>query len=141
MTASAVRDGNLLLRPLSWECGLAAVFGTHAEAQPDGQFCRVNVEVVNTGAEQRELDSTAQAVTDASGTRYGPDPSAMAIRRQPLSLRLGGRQRLWFELWFDVPRAAVITAVRLSGDVGAEAYQGQSPAPRAPGGVLFRLRS
>lgn len=137
LRARAVRDGNLQLRPLSQECGLPAVFGTHAEGSPDGAFCRVWVEVVNTGAADHEFDTAQQAVVDKAGARYAPDAFAMAVRRQTEKVRIGGHQLLWLELWFDVPTAAAITGVRLAGDDDPPAYQAISPAPRAPGGVLF----
>jgi hypothetical protein len=136
-----VKDGNLLLRPLSFECDLPAVFGTHAEGDATGTFCRVAVETANSGAEAHTYRLTAQRLLLADGRRLRPDPTAMAIRRQPDETQLGGRQLLWSELWFDVPDGAHPSAVLLSGDTDPPAYRSLTPARRTVGGVRFHLPS
>lgn len=137
--AAPVQDGNLRLRPLSAACGLPAVFGTHAELVAAGSFCRVSVEIRNAGGSSHDFRAAEQAVVARDGSRYRPDPSAMAVRRQPAVIAVGGRQLLWAELWFDVPRGAEIASLRLAGDRDPPAYRATAPARRAAGGVPFAL--
>lgn len=133
------RDANLLLRPLSYECGQPSVFGTHAELDADGAYCRVDVEVVNAGVEEHHLHTQDQHLVLGDGSRLDVDPSAMAVRRQGDDVVLGGHQRRWLELWFDVPAGATAAAVAMAGDADPPAYLATAPAARTPGGVLFPL--
>lgn len=134
-----VQDGNLWLRPLSYACRLTAVFGTHAELQPHGAYCSVQTEIRNAGGEAHTFDARQQEIVLADGRRFTPDPSAMAVRRQALQVELGGHQRLWLELWFDLPTGAVAVAVALRGDGDPPAFLATAPARRTPGGVVFGL--
>ncbi|MQA05136.1 MAG: hypothetical protein GEV07_21225 [Streptosporangiales bacterium] len=61
------------------------------------------------------------------------------MRRQPDLIRIGGHNAIEVELWYDVPKNAAVTGLRLSGDRDPVAYQSDDVVPHRMGGVHVRL--
>jgi hypothetical protein len=139
LTVAPILDDNLQLQPLGITCHLTAVFGTHAEAPPTGQFCRLALAVANHDLEYHTWEASGQTLVDATGKQYPPAGDPMAIKRQPTEVKMGGRLTLWIDCWYDVPRDAKITGVRLRGDRDPSGYYALKPGPFAPAGNLVPL--
>ncbi|MCH0562925.1 MULTISPECIES: DUF4352 domain-containing protein [unclassified Streptomyces] len=131
-----VGDGHFVFTVLSLRCGLPAVTGTHSEAQPDGQFCSVRLRVRNADPGFHTYVAARQRLQDADGTRTGPDPFAMAVRRQHETVEVGGHDLIEVEVWYDVPGDARITGVRVSGDRDPAGYLSSETVAYDPQGVL-----
>jgi hypothetical protein len=94
---------------------LDAIEGSHAEWQPKGRYVRIRLVVVNTGRSGVAFDTTRQQLLTADGVAHDVDPQAMLIKRQPGQFDLGANVRVEFDLYYDVPRDARPTALRVHG--------------------------
>ncbi|MBO0891945.1 MAG: hypothetical protein J2P14_13585 [Acidothermales bacterium] len=137
--AKPVVDGHLTFTVLTFGCGLTAVQGTHAEGEPEGQFCDIRLRVDNHDPAFHDYVTRQQTLAGVTGPPARPDPFAMAVRRQPDRIRIGGHNAVEVELWYDVPKVAHVTGVRLSGDRDPVGFRGEGVVPHKPGGVLVRL--
>ncbi|WP_159052406.1 hypothetical protein [Streptomyces longwoodensis] len=132
------RDGHLTFTLLDLRCGLTAVAGSHSEAQPDGQFCSARLRVDNQDPNFHTYVTARQRLAGVTGPRARPDAFAMAVRRQHEEVEIGGHDLVEVELWYDVPRDARVTGLRVTGDRDPSGYLSTRPADHAPDGVLIR---
>lgn len=133
------RDGHLVFTVLSLRCGLTAVAGTHSEAQPDGQYCTARLRVRNADPAFHTYVAAEQRLVSADGARARPDSFAMAVRRQHERVEIGGHDLIEIEVWYDVPRHARVTGLRVSGDRDADGYLSGEPVRHAPDGVYVPM--
>src|SRR5690606_14186063 len=133
-------DGHLTFSVLEFGCGLIAVQGTHSEGQPEGQFCHVRLRVDNHDPAFHDYLTRGQRLAGVAAPRNRPDPFAMAVRRQPETIRIGGHNAVEVELWYDVPKDAAVAGLRLSGDRDPVAFKSEDTVPHVKGGVLVRLK-
>src|SRR5664280_1425638 len=80
-----------------------------------------------------------QRLAGVEPPRDAPSGFAMAVRRQHDQVELGGQNVLEVELWYDVPKGAPVSGVRLSGDSDPEGFQSDQTVAHAPDGVLVPL--
>jgi hypothetical protein len=105
-------DTQFTLIGLTW---LDAILGSHAEWQPKGRYLRIRLVVVNTGRSGAAFDTGRQQLVTADGVAHDVDPQAMLIKRQPGQFDLGANVRVEFDLYYDLPRDARPTALRVHG--------------------------
>jgi len=134
-----VKDGHLTLSPLSLRCGILGVTGTHSEAPPEGEFCALRLRVANLDPAFHTFVAARQRLAGVEPPRDAPSGFAMAVRRQHDQVELGGQNVLEVELWYDVPKGAPVSGVRLSGDSDPEGFQSDQTVAHAPDGVLVPL--
>ncbi|WP_045876430.1 hypothetical protein [Pseudofrankia sp. DC12] len=137
--AAAVRYGNLTFRPTGLTCGLQWAFGTHAELEARGQYCRLGVVVENVDSTFHDLVTGRQRLVDAAGTAYAPSFDVMRAKRQPDSITIGARDAVEIDLWFDVPATARVVAARLVGDDDPSGIDTVVNTPRPAGGARVPL--
>jgi hypothetical protein len=137
--ADAVRYGNLTFRPTGLTCGLHWAFGTHAELEAKGQYCRLGVVVENVDSTFHDLVTTKQRLVDSAATGYAPSFDVMRAKRQPDSITIGARDAVEIDLWFDVPAKARIDAARLVGDDDPSGIDAVVNTPRPSGGARVAL--
>jgi len=94
---------------------LDAIEGSHAEWRPKGHYVRIRLVVVNTGRSGVVFDTGRQQLLTADGVVHNVDPQAMLIKRQPGQFDLGAGVLVEFDLYYDVPRDARPTALRVHG--------------------------
>lgn len=139
--AEPVVDCHLTFTVYEFGCGIVAVQGTHAgEGTPEGTYCRVTLRVDNHDPSYHDYVTRGQRLAGVAAPRNRPDPFAMGVRRQPDRIRIGGHNAVEVELWYDVPKNAAVTGLRLSGDRDPVAYQSDDVVPHRKGGVRVRLK-
>lgn len=132
------QDGHLTFLVQSFACGLTAVQGTHAEGQPSGQFCQLRVRVDNHDPDFHDYVSASQRLAGVpSGDK--PDSFAMAVRRQPDNVHIGGHNAIEVELWYDIPLKSRPVGLAVSGDSDPSGFRGDGPSLHKPGGVLITM--
>ncbi|WP_344916043.1 DUF4352 domain-containing protein [Streptosporangium oxazolinicum] len=114
--AAPVTDGDTRFQVIGLQKGLSGFFGSHAEWQAKGQYVIVRILVENPGRTNARFDAKRQRLVAADGTTYGIDKFAQAIKRQPDELPLGAQVRVEMDLWYDIPKEARVSAIRLFGD-------------------------
>jgi hypothetical protein len=136
----AYKDGHLTFTVLSLRCGITGVTGSHADAPPQGQFCAARLRVENRDPNYHVYETARQHIAGVSGDPARPDPFAMAVRRQSETVKLGGHTLMEVELWYDVPKGAEVTGLRVSGDNDPSSFTSTVPIGRAPNGVLVPMK-
>lgn len=134
-----VKDGHLTFTVLELRCGVAGVTGSHGEGQPEGQFCRSRLRVLNDDPEPHTYVAKRQLLAYGSGDAT-PDPFAMAVRRQLDEVKIGARNVVELEVWWDIPAQAQVEGIKVGGDRDPTGYQNSSPVPYVPGGALIPIR-
>ncbi|MBP5938015.1 hypothetical protein [Streptomyces acidiscabies] len=134
------QDGHLVFTVLSLRCGILGVTGTHSDAMPDGQFCAARLRVDNPSGDFHPYAVKDQRLEGATGRAARPDSFAMAVRRQHESISIGGHSLVEVELWYDVPRDAKITGLRVTGDRDPASWMATTPAAHAPDGLLIPMK-
>ncbi|MEV7007604.1 DUF4352 domain-containing protein [Streptosporangium sp. NPDC051022] len=114
--AAPVTDGDTRFQVIGLRTGLSEFVGSHGEWQAKGQYVVVRIVADNPGRTNSRFDAKRQRLLTADGTAYGVDRFAQAIKRQPDTLPLGAEVRIEMDLWFDIPKTAKVTAIRLYGD-------------------------
>ncbi|MGC5012838.1 DUF4352 domain-containing protein [Streptosporangium sp. DT93] len=114
--AAPVIDGETRFQVIGLQKGLSGFFGSHAEWQAKGQYVVVRVVVENTGRTTSHFDAMLQRLVAADGTAHAPNKFAQAIKRQPETFSLGAQVRVEMDLWYDIPKEAKVSAIRLFGD-------------------------
>jgi hypothetical protein len=134
-----VKDGHFTFTLLSLECGIAGVTGTHSEATPDGQFCTAILRIHNDDQDFHAYVTKEQRLEGVAEPRNRPDAFAMGVRRQNPDEKVGGSDLMEVELWFDVPKDAVVTGLRVQGDRDAAGFLDSTPVAHAPDGVFIAM--
>jgi hypothetical protein len=116
IAAKPANDGDTRFQVIGLQTGLSGFFGTHAEWQAKGQYVVVRIVVENPGRANSRFVAGRQRLVAADGATYAVDKFAQAIKRQPDTLPLGAEVRIEMDLWFDIPKEAKVTAIRLFGD-------------------------
>ncbi|MFC3981108.1 DUF4352 domain-containing protein [Streptosporangium jomthongense] len=116
VTAAPVTDGDIRFQVIGLQTGLSGFVGSHGEWQAKGQYVVVRIVAENPGRTNSRFVAGRQRLLTADGTAHAVDRFAQAIKRQPDTLPLGAEVRIEMDLWFDVPKDAKITGVRLYGD-------------------------
>jgi len=114
--AEPVNDGDTRFRVIGLQTGLSGFFGTHAEWQAKGQYVVVRIVVENPGRANSRFLAKRQKLVTADGATHNVDNFAQATKRQPDTLPLGAEVKIEMDLWFDIPKEAKVTAIRLYGD-------------------------
>ncbi|MEU8199665.1 DUF4352 domain-containing protein [Streptosporangium sp. NPDC049046] len=131
--AAPVTDGDTRFQVIGLQKGLSGFFGSHAEWQAKGQYVVVRILVENPGRTNSRFDAKRQKLVAADGATYTVDKFAQAIKRQPDELPLGAQVRIELDLWYDIPKEAKVSAIRLFGDpplgVGGSTDGVQVPLP------------
>lgn len=135
---NTTKDGHLTFTVLELRCGIAGVVGSHSEGQPEGEFCRTRLRVLNDDPEFHTYVSARQLLA-YDGGEAKPDSFAMAVRRQVEEMKIGARNLVELEVWWDVPRNAKVGGIKVSGDRDPMGYMNSSPVPHVPGGALIRM--
>jgi len=133
------RTATTSARSGSLRCGILGVTGTHSEAPPEGEFCALRLRVANPDPAFHTFVAARQRLAGVEPPRDAPSGFAMAVRRQHDQVELGGQNVLEVELWYDVPKGAPVSGVRLSGDSDPEGFQSDQTVAHAPDGVLVPL--
>ncbi|ROO88841.1 hypothetical protein EDD29_6523 [Actinocorallia herbida] len=128
ITPAPARSGETVLRGVSgtsgdehfqllgYTAGMPATPGSHIEVPAvNGQYVRLHLLVTNTARTSATLPLAAQRVETSDGTAYSPDLPTMSLKRQPLTPDLYAQSRLEFDLWYDIPAAAVPVKAVLQG--------------------------
>jgi hypothetical protein len=126
------RSSDLEFTVLGYQDGIREILGTHAGMAPKGRYVRIRLLVVNRGRDIQVFDTWKQLLVTAEGAAgetggtsggrtHVPDVNATMVKRQPERLSVGAAMRAEFDLWYDVPGAARVRGIRLSGSptVGA----------------------
>ena len=108
-------DGDTSFTVIGLTTAMPELVGSHADTKPRGQFVRIRLVLVNNGRTNALVDVMRQRLVTADGRTYRPDLDAMTIKRQPMKLDVGAAVRVEFDLWYDIPAAAKVTALRLYG--------------------------
>jgi Domain of unknown function (DUF4352) len=116
IAAQPVNDGDTRFQVIGLQTGLSGFFGSHAEWQAKGQYVVVRIVVENPGRANSRFLAKRQKLITADGATHNVDDFAQAIKRQPDTLPLGAEVRIEMDLWFDIPKEAKVTAIRLFGD-------------------------
>ncbi|MEU8344195.1 protein of unknown function [Actinomadura meyerae] len=122
------RSADMSFTVIGYSTAMTDVMGTHAAMDAKGAFTRVRVLAVNTGRDIQVFDTWKQRLVTADGTAHSPDVNATMIKRQPERLSVGASMRVEFDLWFDIPRGAKATAIRLYGSPPVGAVSDPPPA-------------
>ncbi|MFI2431256.1 hypothetical protein [Streptomyces sp. NPDC018693] len=134
------KDGHFLFTLLSLRCGIAEVTGSHSGAAPDGQFCAVRLRVDNPDPNFHTYVAGKQRLEGVSGRRGQPDSFAMAVRRQHEEVQIGGHALIEVELWYDIPRDADVTGLRVFGDRDPAGFMSSEVVDHAPNGVVLPMK-
>ncbi|MGS2640323.1 DUF4352 domain-containing protein [Streptosporangium sp. G12] len=114
--SAPVADGDTRFQVIGLQKGLSGFFGSHAEWQAKGQYVVVRILVENPGRTNARFDAKRQKLIASDGSTYAIDKFAQAIKRQPDELPLGAQVRVELDLWYDIPKEAEVSAIRLFGD-------------------------
>lgn len=95
--------------------GIASLVGSHAEWNAKGQYYRIRLTIANVGRSNVPFDTGRQLLVLSDGSTVAPDDQAMLIKRQPGSFDLGAGVRVEFDLYYDIPKDATPTALRVFG--------------------------
>ncbi|GII65753.1 hypothetical protein Skr01_58380 [Sphaerisporangium krabiense] len=116
ITAKPVVDGQMRFRVLGFQDGMPSIVGSHAEWNAKGQYARVRVLIESTDRTNQKFDAKQQLLVAADGRVFHVDDFTQAIKRQPDEIPVGSFVRMEFDLWYDVPKDARITAIRFVAD-------------------------
>jgi hypothetical protein len=110
-------DGRVTFAVIGLRTRITYVVGSHGDQKSQlGQFVRVRLAVTNGYPTFHGLDLRKERLLSTDGRAYGIDGNATRIKRQPDALDLGSGDRTEFDLWFDVPAAVRVRALRLYGE-------------------------
>ncbi|MFE3447833.1 DUF4352 domain-containing protein [Nonomuraea sp. NPDC059194] len=114
--AAPVTDGDARFQVIGLQTGQASLSGSHAEWPAKGQFITVRVVVENPGRSTSRFDARRQRLVIADGRTFPISDTAQITKRQPVEIPVGAGVRLEMDLWFDIPKDARPTAIKLYGD-------------------------
>lgn len=110
-----VRDGKITFAAIGLRTGITFLVGSHADWPAQGQFVRVRIDCFNDYPNFHTIDLSKQVMITTDGKTYTPDENGMRIERQPDTFDLGARDRIEFDLLYDIPKQAKVKAVHLFG--------------------------
>jgi len=117
---TAVGADGLDLEVLSADCGVPGVRSEGYSVRAAGQFCVVEVEVVNRGTAVTAFDPGRTALVDGEGGRTSPSPGALVLPAlAAAAAQLPAATALSATLVFDVPAAADPRELELDGSARA----------------------
>jgi Domain of unknown function (DUF4352) len=122
------RSGDLAVTVIGLRDRMNTIAGSHADVPPKGQFIRIRLVVENTGRITGTFDTREQLLVASDGRAFRPDLDAMLIRRQPTSIDVGSGVRVEMDLWYDIPRRAKVTTLRVLGSPTMGAATDPPPA-------------
>ncbi|MFA1548128.1 DUF4352 domain-containing protein [Actinomadura chokoriensis] len=109
-----VADGQVAFAALGISTGLTTITGSHADLPSErGAFVRVRMVTENRYATFHKIDLDRQLLVATDGRTFAPDVNAMRVKRQPTEIELGSRNRIEYDLMYDVPKDARPKALRL----------------------------
>jgi hypothetical protein len=111
-----VHDGTLQFTVIGYTDNLSEVFGSHAEWFPHGRYAMVRLVLENTARIQQNFQARRQMLRTADGRSYAADRDAANIKRQPWEQLVGSEVRIEFDLYYDIPKDAKVTAIRFYAD-------------------------
>ncbi|MGW5684500.1 DUF4352 domain-containing protein [Nonomuraea sp. NPDC003754] len=114
--AAPVTDGDTRFQVIGLQTGQASLSGSHAEWPAKGQFVTVRVVVENPGRSTSRFDARKQRLVTADRREFPISDTAQITKRQPVEIPVGAGVRMEMDLWFDIPKDARPTAVKLYGD-------------------------
>ncbi|MDP9845024.1 DUF4352 domain-containing protein [Streptosporangium lutulentum] len=114
--ARPVNDGDTRFQVIGLQTGLSGFFGSHAEWQAKGQYVVVRIIVENPGRTNSRFQAKRQKLITTDGAAHSVDDFTQAIKRQPDTLPVGAEVKVEMDLWFDIPKEAKVSAIRLFGD-------------------------
>ncbi|GAA4084031.1 DUF4352 domain-containing protein [Actinomadura miaoliensis] len=126
--ARRARSADLEVTALGFRDGIHEILGTHAEMKPKGRYARVRVLAENRGRDIQLFDTWRQLLVTADGRTHSPDVNAIMVKRQPEKLSIGAGVRVEFDLWYDLPGQARVTALRILGSPPVGAVSEPPPA-------------
>jgi hypothetical protein len=106
-------DGKFTFTVNSVQCGIPSVgdssIGLEATAQ--GQFCKVNVKVANTGSESQSLFASNQYAYDTAGKKLSVSTDAELYSQQTdvMFVDINPGNSVTGDLYFDIPAGDSIT--------------------------------
>ncbi|MFF3664840.1 DUF4352 domain-containing protein [Microtetraspora malaysiensis] len=127
LPAETARPGESVLRPslvtdgatrfwlIGFQDGMSSLIGSHAEWNAKGQFASARIVVQNVDRTNQKFEAKRQLLVASDGRVFHVDSFTQAMKRQPDEMMMGSFVRTEFDLWFDVPKDARITKVRLFG--------------------------
>ncbi|WP_213000734.1 DUF4352 domain-containing protein [Winogradskya consettensis] len=118
----AVDDGDLRFVVRGAHCGIDQVGTANLGQRARGEFCFVELSILNSGTAARLFDATGQKAFDAAGATFLADGAAGLYaddRNRSLLETIGPGRRVRGTLVFDVPDASHLDAVVLHGSAGS----------------------
>ncbi|MBX6386496.1 MAG: DUF4352 domain-containing protein [Microbispora sp.] len=109
-------DGMTRFWLIGFRDGMPSLLGSHAEWPAKGRFARARIVLQNTDRTYAKFEAKRQVLVASDGREFHVDNSAQEIKRQPDEIMVGSFVRMEFDLWFDVPKDARITKLRLYGE-------------------------
>ena len=113
-----VVDGELAFRLVAQRCGMVSVQGDHADWLADGRYCRMRLRVEHTGRFQTQYRAALQVLQTTAGP-FRADLNAVQVGDQPVTLDLRRDMAVEFDVWFDIPQHARVTALELHAAEGS----------------------
>jgi hypothetical protein len=109
-------DGRITFTVIGLRTGITYVVGSHGDQKAQGRFVRVRLVAANGYPNFHTLGLGRERLLTTDGKAYAISENATRIKRQPDSLDIGAGDRIEFDLWFDIPAAARVAALRLYGE-------------------------
>jgi hypothetical protein len=112
----AAVDGKFSFTVKSVKCGIKSVGTKYLNKKPQGQFCKLSLDIENVGDEPQTMFADNQKLLDAEDREFSPDTSAM--------IYMGDDANTWLEeinpgntlegfLLFDIPADAAPSKIEL----------------------------
>ena len=106
-------DGKFTFTVNNVQCGIPTIGDTAngLGATAQGQFCKVNVTVANTGTEAQDLSSDNQYAFDAKGSKFSTSSDAEISSNQDsvLFTTINPGNSVTGDLYYDIPTTDSIT--------------------------------
>ncbi|MBA9006423.1 DUF4352 domain-containing protein [Thermomonospora cellulosilytica] len=125
------RLGELAYTVMAVRTGIKEVIGSHGSIPAEGQYVRVRLLIDNRGRDRHQFVPSRQTLVTADGRAHRPDHDAMSVSRAVTGAQtLAREERRELDLWFEIPAAATVRALRITGDTTSSALGDQvSGAP------------
>lgn len=112
--------GEVVYTVLGLRTKIGDVVGSHGSILPKGQYVRIRIAMDNRGRDRHDFDVFKQQLVTTDGQAVKPSYDAMEVSRSPTGpVSIARDERREFDLWFDMPKAATVRALRVNGDASA----------------------